>query len=393
MSSSLWCPLAFRNITVENDGDVSKYATCCRGRFAVDEYGKEITSDTHTPSQAFELQYFKDIRSSLLKGVEHPNCESCWSLERQGIESMRQTEVQKTHFRDTGSPRADLEYIDISFGNTCNLKCRTCTPIDSTTWIKESWDLGEKTIPIRDFARSMTKTTSTDSEFFRDLVDYSSKHTKGLSFYGGEPTIMPQTWKLVKELSQSSRSQDIFLYFNTNLTSWKKDNIDLLDRFQHVTFGMSMDGVGSRFEYMRHPAKWAKVRDNIENMIRWRDQQPNKRDLYIIHTVSAYNILYMNEIFDFAQARNLKVYVNGCFFDEDNFAIQHIPTELRQRIFERIAPELLDEPEAKKILDCTSWNGDDSSWQAWLADVAKRDAYRKESFADVFSEYWRLINE
>lgn len=394
MSSSLWCPLAFRNITVENDGNVSKYATCCRGQFAVDEHGQEITSDTHTPVQAFDSSYFKNIRQSLLQGIQHSNCESCWTLERQGVESMRQTELKKSHFSNPYSAQETLEYIDVSFGNICNLKCRTCGPVDSTTWIKESWDLdSNKVIPLKDYARSITKTTCTDSEFYKSLVDHSATNIKGLSFYGGEPTIMPQTWQMVETLSSSDRAKDIFLYFNTNLTSWKESNVQLLDKFQHVTFGMSIDGIGSRFEYMRHPAKWNVVRENLSNMVAWRNANSSQRDLYIIHTVSAYNILYINEVIDLAKELNVNIYINGCFFDNDLFAIQHIPKDLRQRIFQRIEATLGNHPEVRKILDYTDWNGSNDNWLSWLEDVRRRDQYRKESFAETFPEYWNLINE
>jgi sulfatase maturation enzyme AslB (radical SAM superfamily) len=248
-------------------------------------------------------------------------------------------------------------------------------------------------IPIKDYSRSLTKTTSVDSEFYKSLLKYSTDNIKGLSFYGGEPIIMPQTWQMVKTLSKTDRAKDIFLYFNTNLTSWKDSNISLLDNFQHVTFGMSIDGIGDRFEYMRHPAQWSKVQDNLNKMIQWRQEAPSKRDLYIIHTVSAYNILYINEVVDLAKKLGVNIYINGCFFDSDLFAIQHIPLPIRKKIFDILENTLGNNIEVRKILEYTDWNGSSDKWKLWLRDIAVRDQYRNEDFTKTFPEYWRMISE
>lgn len=397
MSSSLWCPLAFRNITVENDGNVSKYATCCRGQFAVDEHGQEITSDTHTPRQAFEVKYFKDIRSSLLNGIQHPNCQSCWDLEKQGVKSMRETEIEKQHFSNLYSSEEQLEILDVSFGNLCNLKCRTCTPIDSTTWIKESYDLDSpKNIPLVNYSRLNTKHTDTESAFFRDLVNICSNTVKGINFYGGEPLIMPQTWEFLNQIKDAPTAKDMFLYFNTNITSWNKDKIKIFDNFQYTTLGLSLDGIGSRFEYMRHPANWNQVLDNIHDIIRWKNDNTDRREIYIIHTVSAYNIWYMPEVLDFAESLDLNLYINGCFFDHDKFAIQHIPRPIRtiidKHLYTKIDVNSRYWSEVSKILDFRDSANDSKVWNEWLEDLKIRDRYRSENFFETFSEYWRAIN-
>lgn len=397
MSSSLWCPLAFRNITVENDGNVSKYATCCRGKFAVDSHGIDITSETHTPSQAFNIEYFKQIRQNLLDGVQDTNCSSCWQLEEQGVESMRMTELTKMHFANLYSETPLLEIIDVSFGNLCNLKCRTCGPIDSTTWIKESYDLdSSKTVELSKYFKLNTKHTVTESAFFRDLVELCSGTINGINFYGGEPLIMPQTWELLNKIKDQPCSKDMFLYFNTNITNWNKEKIKVFDNFQFTTIGMSLDGLGQRFEYMRNPAKWQEVLENIYAMIDWKTQSPDTREIYLIHTVSAYNIWYIPEVLEFAKSLNLNLYINGCFFEQDRFAVQHIPTPVRAIINQHLLSNVEKTSrywcEVAKILDFSDSAADVDTWNQWLDDVKIRDRYRSENFFETFSEYWNAIN-
>jgi MoaA/NifB/PqqE/SkfB family radical SAM enzyme len=396
--NSLWCPLAFRNITVENDGNVSKYATCCRGKFAVDDDNQEITSDTHTPSQAFNAPYFKDIRISLLRNEQHPNCESCWTLEREGVESMRQTELKKLHFSNLFSSQEKLEIIDVSFGNLCNLKCRTCGPVDSTRWIGESYDIDSpKSMKISDYYKLNTKKTDIDSEFFQDLIKICSDGIKGINFYGGEPLIMPQTWKLLESIKDKPAAKNMFLYLNTNITNWDIEKIKVFDNFQFTTIGLSLDGLGDRFEYLRHPAKWQHVLKNIQNIISWKKASPDTREIYLIHTVSAYNIWYIPEVLEFAESLDLNLYINGCFFEQDKFAIQHIPSSLRPIIDSHLKSKIEKESrywsEVSKILDFHDSAADYTIWDQWLADVKVRDGYRGEDFLKTFSEYWNIINE
>ena len=38
----------------------------------------------------------------------------------------------------------------------------------------------------------------------------------------------------------------------------------MLDNFKAVGFNVSIDGIGKRFEYLRHGANWKEVSDNLD---------------------------------------------------------------------------------------------------------------------------------
>jgi hypothetical protein len=44
--------------------------------------------------------------------------------------------------------------------------------------------------------------------------------------------------------------------------------------------------------------------------------------------------------------------------------------------------------EIKKLVDYTP---EGSDWEQWLAECAKRDKYRNESFKDTFPEYYQIL--
>ena len=56
---------------------------------------------------------------------------------------------------------------------------------------------------------------------------------------------------------------------------------------------MSLDGVGERFEYLRWPATWRQVTDNIMHI---RETAPSNTMFLIEETVSIFNFYYMNEL-------------------------------------------------------------------------------------------------
>jgi len=84
-----WCALPFKGVLTENDGT---FTTCCHGKPAIDlKTGLPMTRETHSIQDVFDSKWFQNIRHNLSAGIEDSNCEYCWHLEEQGVESFRQT--------------------------------------------------------------------------------------------------------------------------------------------------------------------------------------------------------------------------------------------------------------------------------------------------------------
>ena len=142
---------------------------------------------------------------------------------------------------------------------------------------------------------------------------------------------------------------------------------------------------------MRHPAKWAEVLNNIEQMAEWRDLQPN-RHLFLTHTVSAFNIWYVPEVVKFAREYNLELYINPCLLEHDTFSIQRIPQEVKQLANNHIMSVMeYTEQELREIRKLVDYTSEGSDWKEWLDEVRLRDNYRNESFQETFTEYYDLL--
>ena len=98
----------------------------------------------------------------------------------------------------------------------------------------------------------------------------------------------------------------------------------------------------------------------------------------------------MEEAVELAERFNLQLYINLCLQDWDTFAIHHLPVDVKQAINGKLE-SLKDSghwSEIKKLFDYPSSG---QNCNDWLAEVAKRDKYRNESFKETFPEYYQIL--
>jgi MoaA/NifB/PqqE/SkfB family radical SAM enzyme len=382
----LWCPLAFNGIVVKTDG---RYRSCCASSNDAVDNGQQITRQTHNVDQAFNSNFFKGIRLNLERGIKDENCSRCWEEEDLGIQSYRLKQIDK--FKNNLDKNDKLQIVDLALSNQCNLKCRICQPNDSTTWIKEFYDIDikDKKISFREYQKSKTFYEYTDSSFINNLKE-NIENIKHMSFYGGEPFLIKSTWDLLTYAVEHNFSKDIELVFNTNGTVWDNEKENLLSNFKQVELHLSIDGIENRFEYLRHPAQWKTVYDNIIRIIKWRDVLPSSRHVIIDCSVSALNVWYVPELVMFCKNYNLDIYIN-IVLEPLHYAISNIPQPAKEEIIKYYNLTLTEDQEIKKIYGYLSVSQDASSWRNFIVDVAKRDQYRDEKFQNTFAEYHQIL--
>lgn len=346
-----WCPFPFRSVMVKTDGHLT---TCC--------YGKNIPGihrDTHTIEQAFNSPEFQQIRNNLSNGIQDSNCEKCWQLEKLGAESLRQQEIRTEEYPADITENPRIEYLFLSLSNQCNLKCRTCSPTDSSFWIKEY----EQTQGVK----QLIYLEPDDSKFFSSFKNDTLPHLKEIAFTGGEPLMMKSVHRILETLDPS-----VSLTFYTNGTFY---NSEILDRFRDVNIAVSIDGIGSRFEYMRHPAKWNDVFKNLYRM--------NGHLKAITCTVSAYNVFYINEVAEFAKSLDVD-FMTHFLFEPQHLSVLNIPKEVRPAIIDKLSKS--NHPQIDKVIDYLK-SDIEYSWDNFVKEVKLRDEYRGESFDSTFTEY------
>jgi organic radical activating enzyme len=191
---------------------------------------------------------FVDIRQSVIDDKQHPSCQSCWAREASGdVNSRRSIYQYDDFFHDLNAADSfQLEHLDLRWSNTCNLNCVYCGPSLSSKWV----DL-----------RGMTQ----KFRIFPTVSDEDLINLKFLQLAGGEPFLIKENFDLLERLLKINPS--IKIEVTTNLTLIGTSKIyQLLKNFDNVTFVISFESIGRRFEYIRNGAKWSEFRSNLDQL-------------------------------------------------------------------------------------------------------------------------------
>ena len=236
----------------------------------------------------------KDIRKNMLAEQPSKQCTKCYEQEEHGWTSMRQSgnihfghhidKVQETsadgHYDDV-----NMIYWDIRFSNLCNLSCRSCGSMFSSNWYDDQVALWGKP----DHAK-VTYAGTTKMDAYDQLVEYLPV-VEQVYFAGGEPIIMEEHYRILKELDKR-KMYHVRLIYNTNFTKTKFKDIDVLElwnKFDSVSIGASLDAEGKRGELMRKGTVWKDVVANRKRMLEVCPQV----DFYISSTVGLINALHV----------------------------------------------------------------------------------------------------
>lgn len=245
-----------------------------------------------------------DIRSKLLNNETPEGCKACFELENQGIRSFRQTwnEIYQDHI-DTSlqyvsedgylDPKA-VTYLDISLGNVCNLKCRSCNPWASHRWIEEG-----PTVPHTDWDDTayLVGTMSSKNPWFvkafeDNFFDDVLPNVRVINFIGGEPLVVEEHYAWLEHIINNGWSKDIELHYNTNATTIPDRLLDIWDKFKGIVLSLSIDAVGDLAYYVRYPSKWRVVQKNVNKL----KEFSRTRKGVVVHTHVTLSLLNLHDL-------------------------------------------------------------------------------------------------
>ena len=339
----------------------------------------------------------KQLRESMLEEKAHPACTRCYEQETAGFFSGRKS-ANKHHGHQIKKgldidPPFEMTYWDIRFSNLCNLSCRSCGHIFSSSWYQDqlklagpNWGKGNK--PLFWAGRHET-----------DMIEQLYEHldyVEQIYFAGGEPLMMDEHYLILEELERRGRF-DVRLIYNTNFTKTKlKDRyvFDYWKKFKSVAVGASLDAMGERAEYIRKGTVWSDIETNRKIMM---DMCPNV-DFYISPTLSIQNALHLPDFHrewverGFIQAQDLNVNI---LQDPFWLRIDIAPAEYKEKIRIKFKQHLdwlrpLDKlnratvgfESALKFLD----GNNEQALPVFWKKMTELDAIRKENLLDVLPE-------
>lgn len=294
-------PFIHQNIKQEG-----KVAACWRYPDRVGDYRNQ------TLEQIWNSEQTRELRRALLNDERPQGCRSCWDFEDSGVASTRQTcneTYEKTYkinveevvskVQEDYSMPYEPRSIEIRFDNTCNLRCRHCSPTYSSQWenlafknpeVKEffvKWGAGrlEKkhiSLPERSF------------EEFKSAIPY----LREVLIAGGEPLQQKRHWEMIDAMGE--HAHNITLSYNSNLVALGIGFYNVLDhwpKFKKIILRVSIDGDNNTFSYFRTNGDIDKVIANVQKL-----HALTNIEMSLTTTVSIYNITRLVDIVKFVNA-------------------------------------------------------------------------------------------
>ncbi len=251
-------------------------------------YAKELPSTMpccHLP-KGYDVA---SIRADIAVNKRNSQCNYCWKMEDIGAQSDRQIQ-NETLSSLTGHSVVELAAnarlgnsavikYKIDAGNFCNATCVTCEPGSSSSWGKLHNQYFDQKIPIVDMLRET-------SDFFDD-IDY--KQAQHISFTGGEGTMIKTHWRILERLIAVGNTDCVIGFVTNGSFIPTARQMNILKQFNTVQFCYSIDGIESRYEYMRFPLSWNQTVQNIQ----WAREQGF--DISASYTISNLNVMYYPE--------------------------------------------------------------------------------------------------
>ena len=264
-----FCVLPFNSVSIGADG---KLRQCC----AAGGDGFQAPVDAVPVESFINNTDIIDIRKSFINDEQHSKCQRCWDMEKNGWSSFRHW-ANSTEFGLTSAipinkkeiiSFEDLQYLDITLGNKCQLACRMCNPTSSSLLAKQLKIVGEY---------NGSEFIDLSRETKDKILDFISKSVNLNTIYmlGGEPLINEFHDEIVDLLIRTDRAKKIKLKYSTNLQVDLEKNLDVWSKFKEIDCAVSIDGSKNIYEYIRWPGRWNKVFKNILQLKEYRKEYPN----------------------------------------------------------------------------------------------------------------------
>lgn len=367
--NSAFCALPFYRATIRSNGGIGP---CCYIR----NYANVKTSSIE---EFWQSERLAALRENMLSGQKCTDCESCYADERNSGRSMRIESLRDHSITDQTDLRALIQgpnylgrefpnHLEFHLGNLCNLKCLTCNPRDSSSFLIENNILKISNHRQEDYQMA--------DETIEAVISTALEHRiKVLDLRGGESMLMPAVKRILNELPDDHGIECLRLQTNCTVLDdyWKRT----FQRFEQVEIMMSIDAYGPANEYIRYPSKWEEIEQNVDYFL-----SLSNIKLYVNCTISNLNFLVLRPLIEWCRQKNIYFHYSLCT-DPAYFQYNNLPAEL----FNQCLANLADCPEVAKL----ALESNNNKWNEFCQMIDLRDKHRRNSIFDILPElkpYW-----
>ena len=423
-----FCPIPWIFQAARANGDIR---VCCQANTTKNKgvirkpNGAPYNVGRDNPVDSRNAELMKQMRINMLNGIWSEECGRCMREEQNGLVSRREFENEEWDYtleqaKQETSPdgsidvqKTSIRYYDLRFGNFCNLKCRMCGPTDSNSWYGDWINLtgsnkfqetsGEVEIIEQNGKLHADGYDWPNYEPFWDYLETNIPNIEHVYFAGGEPMLIDRHYDFLQKCIDQDQAKNMKIEYNTNMTTLPTRVTDMWKEFNHVIIGASVDGMEEMLEYQRYPAKWEKVKRNLQKV----DELPENVQSWITYTVTAYNVNHMIDFMKWKLENSNYSRINSTkkkpiisphiAHHPINLNIRVLPDDLKKEITEKFSdfvkytiekhPDYVVR-QAQRLADsiCSYMNSEsyyNEHWNSFIEYTSKLDKMRDQNLLDI----------
>ena len=332
-----WCPLPWSHISIKNNGS---YRICCHSNVSLkqgilkDQNKKDLHISQAQWENVINSDKMKTVRRNMLKGIWSEECIRCKRefetgmnsrnlYERkalaQAIEPENYPNYTKTKqlTQENGSisfKDFPVSYLDIRFGNLCNLKCMMCGPTDSSKWYDDYYQIWKEDYFVDHGNKIKLKKTKGSWKTEKNIYNWSEDpqlwleiekhiHTfRKIFIVGGEPLLIKPHYDFLKKCIEKNVSHKLTIQYNSNITEIPNKAWSLWKHFKSIEFYISIDGFGKVNDLIRYPSQWEKIKQNLDQF----DTIGEPFKIVITPSISVLNIWQIPQFIEYVMKMNYK---------------------------------------------------------------------------------------
>jgi len=267
-------------------------------------------------SALHNTNFKKEIRKEMLEGQKPSECSYCWAIEESSPGNLSDRVVKSAQpwahdllpkiQSSSWNQNVDPTYVEVSFGNDCNLRCAYCTPQISSSLMHELKKYGPYPgTPGIDELKS-------SGMFPHDKMDHNpyveafwkwwpelKKDARVFRITGGEPLLNENTFRFLENL-RTSPQPNLTLAINSNLAVNEHVFARFLNEIRYITENKlvkefqlftSMDTFGKDAEFIRFGLNYEYVMKNARIFL----TEIKECELIFISTYNAFSVVNFNK--------------------------------------------------------------------------------------------------
>jgi len=318
------------------------------------------------------------IKVQMLSNQRPNACYKCWQLEDNGIKSDRMIKNEtldyyadknlKNLFDQCVQGNNAIINYKIDTSSVCNATCVTCNSDFSSSWAQLERKNNQPT----------KKSWRISPEEIEPKIDFSN--AKAITFRGGEPFLSDTNFYILEQLLAHNNNQCL-VSFTTNGSSVLNDyQKSLISKFKNVNFCISIDGIGSVFEYLRYPLLWSDIETTVDYC------RANNIMISASYTISNLNILYHPQTVQWFHDNQID-FIHNPVYSPAYFQPQALPQSIKKAIVDRCNDSTVTTLLSQHITE------DDQKYQDFRVEIAKQDHWKNIQLRDYLPELAVLLDK